>query len=592
MSLRHALFASLLVPATAHATTIVVDTTADEDNANAACSLREAVAAATNDTVRGACPAGAGVDTIVLPAGTFTISTTLTLRDVTVSGAGPSTSLRPGAQPIDVDGAVTLRDLEVRAAQNGGVRSTHATLRALRVQFVDNAGGAVVVAHDGTGARPSLTLQQSLVSSSSGTAAVRTNAGDVVIEGCAFVDNAAGAVALDGTSADGARVSNSTFSNNHAFERGGALSTLVSMSIDSSTFIGNSADIEGGAVFSALAVDARNSLWLNNAAPLGPTCALLSDVEFSSGHNLVDDISDCPFPSPDDTVFGGDRSDVVSALGDAGGATPSFLPVAASPVRNAGQCDLDVDQRGAHRLDGACDIGAVEFAGLFLDAVVDVQPATTECSYGGVVVSSGVDDGGGVLADAGDGVLSAAELDREDIVCTTTDAPLLVEVQSGAAICPTGGVLVHTGHDDDGDGVLDIAERERTDTVCNGAAGTPGVPGPDGEDGQDGVDGDDGQNGGAGASSLLRTTPVTAGDDGCAAGGQRIEGGVDDGAGGGTAGDGILDDGEVDTTAIICNGVSFQDEFETSGGASCSSGTASVTWIGALLVLLRRRRRR
>lgn len=591
MSLRHVLFASVLLPATAHATTIVVDTTADEDNANAACSLREAVSAARNDTVRGACEAGSGVDTIVLPAGTFTLSSALALRDVTLTGAGPSTSLRPGAQPIDVDGAVTLRDLELRAAQNGALRSTHATLRAVRVQFVDNAGGAVIVSHDGTGARPSLTLEHCLLSSSSGTAAVRTNAGDVVVEGCTFADNAAGALALDGTTDDAALLRNSTFSANHAFERGGAVTTLVSTAIDNCTFIGNSADIEGGAVFSSVAVEANNSLWLNNTAPVGPTCALLNDVDFSTGHNLVDDVSDCAFLPFDDDVFVGDQADVVVGLSDAGGLTPSFLPVANGAAHNTGLCDLDVDQRGARRLDGACDIGAVERDGLFLDALVTVVPTTTECAHGGVVVTSGIDDGAGVLADAADGVLSAAELDREDIVCTATEAPLLVDVQSGAASCATGGVLVHSGHDDDGDGVLDIGERERTDTVCNGAAGTPGVPGPDGEDGADGVDGEDGQNGGAGASSLLRTTPVAAGDDGCAAGGQRIEGGVDDGAGGGTAGDGILDDGEVDTTAIVCNGVSFQDEFETSGGASCSSyGTASFSWLAVLLLLRRRRR--
>jgi CSLREA domain-containing protein len=589
MSLRHVLLASVLLPATAHATTIVVDTTVDEDNSNAACSLREAVVAASTDAARGACPAGSGADTIVLPTGTFTLSSVLALRDVTLSGAGPGTSLRPGAAPIDVDGAVTLRDLELRAAQNGAVRSTHATLRALRVQFINNAGGAVIVAHDGTGARPSLTLQQCLVSSSSGTAAVRTNAGDVRIEASAFLDNAAGAVALDGTTDDAARITNSTFSNNHAFERGGAISTLVSTSIDSCTFVGNSADIEGGAVFSSLAVDAKNSLWLDNAAPAGPTCALLSDVAFSTGHNLVDDVSDCAFEPGD--VFVGATDDVIGALADVGGRTPAFLPVANGAAHNTGACALDVDQRGARRLAAACDIGAVERDGLFLDAVVTVQPATTECTYGGIVVASGVDDGGDVLADAGDGVLSAAELDREDIACTTTDAPLLVDVQSGAVTCAAGGVLVHSGHDDDGDGVLDIAERERTDTVCNGAAGTPGVPGPDGEDGADGVDGEDGQNGGAGASSLLRTTPVTAGDDGCAAGGQRIEGGVDDGAGGATAGDGILDDGEIDTTAIVCNGVSFQDEFDTSGGTSCAAGAMPLSWIGALLVLARRRRR-
>ena len=53
---------------------ISVTTTADEITANGACSFREAVVAANTDIAVDSCPAGSGADTIVLPAGTFTLS--------------------------------------------------------------------------------------------------------------------------------------------------------------------------------------------------------------------------------------------------------------------------------------------------------------------------------------------------------------------------------------------------------------------------------------------------------------------------------------------------------------------------------------
>ncbi len=54
--------------------TISVNTTADEVNGNASCSLREAVQAANSDRAVGACPAGNGPDTIIVPAGTYTLN--------------------------------------------------------------------------------------------------------------------------------------------------------------------------------------------------------------------------------------------------------------------------------------------------------------------------------------------------------------------------------------------------------------------------------------------------------------------------------------------------------------------------------------
>ena len=54
-------------------TTITVTTTADELNQNGNGSLREAIQVANTDTAIDACAAGSGTDTIILPAGIYTV---------------------------------------------------------------------------------------------------------------------------------------------------------------------------------------------------------------------------------------------------------------------------------------------------------------------------------------------------------------------------------------------------------------------------------------------------------------------------------------------------------------------------------------
>ncbi len=65
----------------------------------------------------------------------------------------------------------------------------------------------------------------------------------------------------------------------------------------------------------------------------------------------------------------------------------------------------------------------------------------------------------------------------------------------------------------------------------------------------DGEDATDGQQG-----TVTRTTALADGDADCPYGGLRFDAGPDDGAGGGTAGDGVLQDGEITTTEFVCNG--------------------------------------
>ena len=65
--------ATPVAPRATAGTTISVTITADEINGDGDCSLREALQAANTDAQVSGCPAGNGWDTIVVPAGTYTL---------------------------------------------------------------------------------------------------------------------------------------------------------------------------------------------------------------------------------------------------------------------------------------------------------------------------------------------------------------------------------------------------------------------------------------------------------------------------------------------------------------------------------------
>src|SRR3990172_1843247 len=87
------------------ATTITVNTTADELNVDGDCSLREAIQAANTNSAFDACAVGSGTDTITVPAGTYTLSLGGSsedangtgdldiLGDVSISGPGAASTI-------------------------------------------------------------------------------------------------------------------------------------------------------------------------------------------------------------------------------------------------------------------------------------------------------------------------------------------------------------------------------------------------------------------------------------------------------------------------------------------------------------------
>jgi uncharacterized protein (TIGR03437 family) len=121
-----------------------------------------------------------------------------------------------------------------------------------------------------------------------------------------------------------------------------------------------------------------------------------------------------------------------------------------------------------------------------------------------------------------------------------------------------------------------------------GAAGATGITGAQGPKGDPGIDGR------PGASSLVQTITIAAGDGTCSDGGVRIATGIDDGRNDGVASDGVLQPGEITSTADLCNVQVAR--VTTPRGGSCAQAQ-EPPWLVALaayyvLVAARRRRAR
>lgn len=104
---------------------IPVDTTDDDDTPNGNCTLREAVEASNDDVAVDGCPAGDGVDVIVLPVGTFPLDLGLLpiTDDALIVGAGEGLTRIDGlghAEAFELFDTLTLRDVSVVGLDGDG----------------------------------------------------------------------------------------------------------------------------------------------------------------------------------------------------------------------------------------------------------------------------------------------------------------------------------------------------------------------------------------------------------------------------------------------------------------------------------------
>jgi hypothetical protein len=302
---------------------------------------------------------------------------------------------------------------------------------------------------------------------------------------------------------------------------------------------------EGGAAGGAEPVVLVGADSLITQSPVGPdaVCAA-GGVRLDSGTD--DDRDGVLDPEEVDAsrvvCAGADGTDGVDGADGAEGADGADAPAAIVSV---------VRTRAAAAADGCANGGVVIEVGLDRDrdAVLDDDEVDGRHT---IVACDGADGAaGGAGSNGGAGTAGAS--------------PLLAVAAAGGA-CPTTGVVVFAGLDQDGDGLLDDGERDPTltSTVCGGLDGGLGPPG--------------GTIVGRGALLVLDDAGAA-----CATGGVRVRVGVD------ANGDGALADDEVtgSATRVICAGVAGTT-LPAPGGASAPSGTLAgdVTVRGGLDVLL------
>jgi len=204
-----------------------------------------------------------------------------------------------------------------------------------------------------------------------------------------------------------------------------------------------------------------------------------------------------------------------------------------------------------------------------------------------------------------DGTDGAAGADGADGADGENGLNALVKTSSDSdGVCENGGIKIEVGLDENNNGVLDAVEvdDEQTQYVCNGAdgadgekgetgekgdkgasgtngtngekgdqgakgdtgdKGATGMPGETGEKGDAGEDGKDGQNG---MTTLVSVSDEAAGEN-CAAGGKKIEYGLDANS------NNKLDPEEIlpESAYYVCNGNNAEEAGLVSSSTGCST---------------------
>ncbi len=283
-------------------------------------SLREAICAANQNP---------GDDTIILPAGTITITLDATPGsdywgdedDFNIASNGALTIVGSDDGTV-IDGGGIDRVFRVRAGAD-------ATFDKLTIQNgnTTSSGGAIDAASSGS----TITISNSLIQ-----------------------NNSAGSYG-GGVNINNGSIVNTTFVGNTAETYGGAISTFTSGSFETTfdhvTIVGNSAGFEAGGIMgSGSNATVSNSLIAGNG--------LIDEESFGSDiYGLA--------VTPINSIVGTTETplaDLVSTtLADNGGPTKTLALLADSPAIDAGAVGSLVDQRGTVRPQGiATDIGAYE----------------------------------------------------------------------------------------------------------------------------------------------------------------------------------------------------------------------------------------
>lgn len=188
------------------------------------------------------------------------------------------------------------------------------------------------------------------------------NSGDLYLDRVTFIGNFSGAVqgAKIYNASDGYVLArNSTFVGHETiFPDGNTFFNAGQLVFQNATLWGNTFAAGQATIHNASGglLTLRNTIIGNDAVNEGTGCT--GEPILTSDFSLFGDDS-CRWLGGSGNIMGSRLT--MGSLDFNGGPTMTKMPPANSPAIDAGQCDLDKDQRGVPRPQGAaCDIGAVE----------------------------------------------------------------------------------------------------------------------------------------------------------------------------------------------------------------------------------------
>jgi CSLREA domain-containing protein len=346
---------------------IDVNTTADNLTAgDGHCTLREAVmnANANSDTTGGDCAAGAGADTINLPAGTYSL---------TLTGAN---------EEANATGDLDFRDGAFTTVQGISAASTildgNATDRIFQVQKGGNA-----VLND-------LTLRNGSCPTSGG--ALFNMNGQLKVNRCVITGNTAahagGVLHQEASAPTAAFFTDCQITGNSAGRAGGAISTRTSAGVTlTNTTVSNNRTAEGGilhvdgGVYGASFLLKDTRLTGNSGGVECKTDYNLGNGFRDGGGNTVDDAS---------CGFGYTAPSCKGSTGSAGSITWSGWlgreDLAGAPAGSAEspveQCAAGSAVRGFKVISRLCSAANLRAALLLCDDAAGTNPATVDNGWG------------------------------------------------------------------------------------------------------------------------------------------------------------------------------------------------------------------
>ena len=371
----------------ASAQVITVDTTDDQVNADAFCSLREAIISANENSATSACAQGSATETdhIILDVGTYELTIGGTNENNAATGdldiTEPVNISGPGASvaTVDANGIDRVFDalanarlsyftvkggsLSASAGDEGGggiryyfrltlsdmVVKRNAMIGGTGSDYGGGVGTAFVAGSELTLLRTTIKQNQAFVGGGLGTG------NSVRVRSSLIWQNSASGGA--GIYSNGVmRLDNVTVSHNAATNAvGGIQIASGSVSMRNVTVASNEAGSSGFAanIGTGGTTEAKNTIV---AKPVvGRNC----DAHLTSnGHNL-EDADSCGFTRPSDIQ---NRPSRLKAVRNNGGRTLTRAIKPSSAAKDAGGNCLASDQRGVPRPGSACDIGAYELA--------------------------------------------------------------------------------------------------------------------------------------------------------------------------------------------------------------------------------------